>query len=69
MHCHVLCGTCALLLFGVSDVNGPRGSQDKSEKETTLMLVQALEGSLLLDKYPKSSIDVSVLVLQDDGGL
>jgi len=34
----------------------------------SMTMMQALEGALLLDKYPKSSIDISVLVLQDDGG-
>jgi len=38
------------------------------EKELSMALAAALEGSVQLDQYPKSTIAVNVLVLQDDGG-
>jgi len=43
-------------------------SQEKEEKEYSMHMVQALEVSVRLDKYPKSVIDIFALVLQSDGG-
>ncbi|PRP84693.1 hypothetical protein PROFUN_07943 [Planoprotostelium fungivorum] len=41
---------------------------DKEEKEFSMLMVQALESSLILEKYPKSVIDCYVIVLENDGG-
>eukprot|EP01112_Ceratiomyxa_fruticulosa_P021895 TRINITY_DN785_c0_g2_i1.p1 TRINITY_DN785_c0_g2~~TRINITY_DN785_c0_g2_i1.p1 ORF type:complete len:260 (+),score=47.63 TRINITY_DN785_c0_g2_i1:284-1063(+) len=40
---------------------------EQDEKDFSIVLVQALETSIKLDKFPKSLIDVYVLVIQDDG--
>eukprot|EP01117_Protostelium_nocturnum_P005065 TRINITY_DN1832_c0_g1_i2.p1 TRINITY_DN1832_c0_g1~~TRINITY_DN1832_c0_g1_i2.p1 ORF type:complete len:224 (+),score=67.53 TRINITY_DN1832_c0_g1_i2:370-1041(+) len=42
--------------------------QDKEEKEFSMLMIQSLESSLILEKYPKSVIDCYVLVLENDGG-
>jgi len=42
--------------------------QDKDEKEKSNLMVQALEDSILLHKFPKSVIDINVLVIECDGG-
>jgi exosome complex component MTR3 len=43
--------------------------QDKEEKELSMLMVQALEVSLRLETFPKSEIDVFVLVLEESGGM
>lgn len=47
--------------------SGP-GMQEQDELESSAFMNRALEVSVRIDKYPKSSIDVYALVLQDDGG-
>jgi exosome complex component MTR3 len=41
--------------------------QDDEDRKLSLALQQALSAAVLLDRYPKSVIDVSVLVLQASG--
>jgi exosome complex component MTR3 len=41
--------------------------QDDEDRKLSLALQQALAAAILLDRYPKSVIDVSILVLQDSG--
>jgi exosome complex component MTR3 len=41
--------------------------QDDEDRKLSLALQQALSAAVLLDRYPKSVIDVSVLVLQSSG--
>jgi exosome complex component MTR3 len=41
--------------------------QDDEDRKLSLALQQALAAAILLDRYPKSVIDVNVLVLQDSG--
>jgi ribonuclease PH len=43
-------------------------AKEDDEKELSLLLVQSLQNVIRLEKYPKSTIDLFVLVLQDDGG-
>eukprot|EP00048_Salpingoeca_helianthica_P024893 m.36212 g.36212 ORF g.36212 m.36212 type:complete len:275 (-) comp9648_c0_seq1:28-852(-) len=52
--------------------SGPRRRgyvQDGEEKELAELIEQALSAAVRLDRYPKSSIDVFVTVLEDDGGV
>lgn len=41
---------------------------DEEEKDLSLQVQRALSMCVRLDKYPKSTVDVYCLVLQDDGG-
>eukprot|EP00041_Stephanoeca_diplocostata_P000460 m.14865 g.14865 ORF g.14865 m.14865 type:complete len:270 (-) comp10548_c0_seq1:199-1008(-) len=41
--------------------------QDEEEKELSSVLSQTLSAAVRLDQYPKSLIDLSILVLEDDG--
>ena len=34
-----------------------------------MLIMQALSVAVRLDKFPKSTVDVNVLVLQNDGGM
>lgn len=43
--------------------------QDGEEREMAGLLEQALAAAVRLERYPKSSIDVFVTVLEDDGGV
>jgi len=42
--------------------------QDAQEKDLSVIIQQALEPAVRLEKFPKSRMDVFVTVLQDDGG-
>jgi len=42
--------------------------QQADEREMSLLLGQVLSASVLREKYPKSAIDVFVMVVEDDGG-
>jgi exosome complex component MTR3 len=42
--------------------------QDKEEKDFSTLIQQSLEGSVILERYPKSVIDIYILVLESDGG-
>ncbi|XP_047470815.1 exosome complex component MTR3-like [Penaeus chinensis] len=42
---------------------------DRQQKEMSRQLKEALETVIILDKFPKSQIDVYVTVIEDDGGL
>jgi hypothetical protein len=44
-------------------------ASDAEEKEYSMLMLQALSVAVRLDKFPKSTVDVDVLVLQNDGGL
>ena len=46
----------------------PLNKKDKEEQELSMLVVQALEVSVLLDKFPKSVIDIFIIVLESDGG-
>ena len=46
----------------------PSPASTAEERELSMALGSALEGSVQLDQYPKSTIAVHALVLQDDGG-
>jgi len=49
--------------------NSPKGFiPDSEEKHKAMIMREALESSIQLHKYPKTSIDVYILVLQEDGG-
>ncbi|XP_019618805.1 PREDICTED: exosome complex component MTR3-like [Branchiostoma belcheri] len=41
--------------------------QDNQERDGSLIVLQALEPAVCLDKFPKSQVDVYITVLQDDG--
>jgi exosome complex component MTR3 len=41
--------------------------QDKEERDYSLLMVQALEVSVIVEKFPKSVIDVYVTVIESDG--
>jgi len=43
--------------------------QDKEEKEFSTLMDQALEVSVMLDKYPKSVVDIFVTIIQADGSV
>ncbi len=43
-------------------------ASDAEEKEYSIILQQALNEAVRLDKFPKSTVDIQVLVLQNDGG-
>jgi exosome complex component MTR3 len=59
------------LKFCPNSVRGERKKyqQDKEERELSIMLTQSLEHSVILDKFPKSVIDIYVLVLESDGSV
>jgi exosome complex component MTR3 len=40
---------------------------DEAEREMSMLVAQALELAIIQKAYPKSTIDINVLVLQDDG--
>eukprot|EP00026_Physarum_polycephalum_P014604 Phypoly_transcript_15141.p1 GENE.Phypoly_transcript_15141~~Phypoly_transcript_15141.p1 ORF type:complete len:269 (+),score=38.80 Phypoly_transcript_15141:136-942(+) len=42
-------------------------ASDAEEKEYSMLMLQALSVAVRLDKFPKSTVDVDVLVLQNDG--
>eukprot|EP01105_Mastigella_eilhardi_P016844 TRINITY_DN3858_c0_g1_i2.p1 TRINITY_DN3858_c0_g1~~TRINITY_DN3858_c0_g1_i2.p1 ORF type:complete len:181 (-),score=55.59 TRINITY_DN3858_c0_g1_i2:30-572(-) len=46
-----------------------RNEQSEIEKELSLLLVQSLEVSVRLTSFPKSILDIYVLVLQDGGAV
>lgn len=47
-----------------------RGHQPDSEEATmSRTITQALESAVLLDRFPKAKVDVSVMVLEDGGGV
>jgi exosome complex component MTR3 len=41
--------------------------QDENEKEASVIVKEALEPAVRLDKFPKARIDVFLMVLEDDG--
>lgn len=43
--------------------------QDDEEREFGAAVEQALQAAVVLERYPKASIDVYVTVLEDDGGV
>jgi exosome complex component MTR3 len=47
----------------------PAGEQEQREKELPLQLRPALEAALQLTRFPKSVVDVCVLVLEQDGDI
>eukprot|EP01095_Lingulamoeba_sp_RSL-Kostka_P018141 TRINITY_DN981_c0_g1_i1.p1 TRINITY_DN981_c0_g1~~TRINITY_DN981_c0_g1_i1.p1 ORF type:complete len:265 (+),score=88.94 TRINITY_DN981_c0_g1_i1:139-933(+) len=42
---------------------------DLDEKEISASIVQSLQGSICLEKYPKSVIDIYILVIENDGAV
>jgi len=40
---------------------------DAEEKENSMLMLQALEVAVILDKFPKSQVDVYALIIQNDG--
>ena len=42
--------------------------KDKEERAFSICMTQALEVSVILEKFPKSVIEVHALVLESDGG-
>jgi len=49
--------------------NQRRGfAPDVEERENSMLMLQALEGAVRLDRFPKSAVEVFVLVIQNDGG-
>jgi exosome complex component MTR3 len=46
----------------------PTKQQDKEEKRFSNLIVQALSVSVILEKLPKSVVDIYVLVIESDGG-
>ncbi|KAK2175858.1 hypothetical protein NP493_702g03026 [Ridgeia piscesae] len=56
------------LKFATFSCRKRRGHQpDKRDSEYSLLLQNALEPAIMLDKFPKARMDVFVIVLQDDG--
>mmetsp|Transcript_18319 Transcript_18319/g.28695 ORF Transcript_18319/g.28695 Transcript_18319/m.28695 type:complete len:273 (-) Transcript_18319:40-858(-) len=53
--------------FAVPNVRTPF-IPDAKAKHLSLVMEQSLQSSIQLHKYPKTSIDVNVLILEDDGG-
>lgn len=45
-----------------------RATQQADERELSLLLGQVLSATVRREKYPKSAVDVFVMVLEDDGG-
>ncbi|KAG7170483.1 exosome complex component MTR3-like [Homarus americanus] len=66
MSCKVLCEV-KMAPFSCLVRRSPQ--PDKQQKEMSRQLKDALETVIILDKFPKSQIDVYVTVIEDDGGL
>jgi len=70
INCHLNYTSFATPTLGRQPQRSNRRSftREKEEKEYSMLMVQALEVSVRLNKYPKSQIDIHALVLQSDGG-
>ncbi|KAK8734296.1 hypothetical protein OTU49_006111 [Cherax quadricarinatus] len=66
MSCKVLCEV-KMAPFSCSVRKSPQ--PDKQQREMSRQLKDALETVIVLDKFPKSQIDVYLTVIEDDGGL
>lgn len=60
---------CDLRYTSVTSPDPERHARSSEEKEPSQQMHRALEVSVRLDKYPKSVIDVFVMVLDSDGGV
>lgn len=61
--------TCEFKYTTWSDAHVRRGYQpDDAEKDAAQTVLHALQGAILREAYPKSSIDINIVVLQDGGG-
>eukprot|EP01111_Echinosteliopsis_oligospora_P014833 TRINITY_DN5694_c0_g1_i1.p1 TRINITY_DN5694_c0_g1~~TRINITY_DN5694_c0_g1_i1.p1 ORF type:complete len:263 (-),score=85.13 TRINITY_DN5694_c0_g1_i1:6-794(-) len=43
-------------------------ASDAEEKENSIIMGQALDAAIMFEKFPKSAVEVYVLVIQNDGG-
>ncbi|XP_071514140.1 exosome complex component RRP41-like isoform X2 [Panulirus ornatus] len=66
MSCQVVCEV-KMAPFSCPVRRSPQ--PDKQQREMSRQLKDALETVIILDKFPKSQIDVYVTVIEDDGGL
>lgn len=57
--------TCDWRYSTFADANEQHG--DETERDLGMAVAQALEQAIVRKAYPKSSIDINILVLQDDG--
>lgn len=60
---------CDLRYTSVASPDPQRHARSTEEKEPSLQVHRALEVSVRLEKYPKSVIDVFIMVLDGDGGV
>ena len=60
---------CDLRYTSVTSPDPERHARSSEEKEPSLQVHRALEVSVRLEKYPKSVIDVFIMVLDNDGGV
>lgn len=44
-------------------------ASDSEEKEYSQFVLQSLSEAVRVDKFPKSTVDIDILVLQNDGGM
>jgi ribonuclease PH len=42
--------------------------QEKDAQELEIIIAQALEVSIMVEKFPKSVIEINMLILESDGG-
>ncbi len=60
---------CDLRYTSVTSPDPERHARSSEEKEPSLQVHRALEVSVRLEKYPKSVIDIFIMVLDNDGGV
>lgn len=60
---------CEIKFATFSGVIRRQHLQDAEEKDMSVVITQALEPAVQLEKFPKSRMDVFLTVLQDDGGV
>uniref|UniRef100_A0A7N0U8B5 Uncharacterized protein n=1 Tax=Kalanchoe fedtschenkoi TaxID=63787 RepID=A0A7N0U8B5_KALFE len=53
---------------GYTAFSTPSGAQGSDHKEFSTMLHKALEGAIILETFPKTTVDVFALILESGGG-
>eukprot|EP01119_Soliformovum_irregulare_P009323 TRINITY_DN22551_c0_g1_i2.p1 TRINITY_DN22551_c0_g1~~TRINITY_DN22551_c0_g1_i2.p1 ORF type:complete len:252 (+),score=43.88 TRINITY_DN22551_c0_g1_i2:112-867(+) len=59
---------CEFKYASFSDVSVPRSIQESENKTFSLQMLQALQASVIVERFPKSLLDVTALVIESDGG-
>jgi len=59
---------CELKFATFSGIMRRQHMLDTEEKDLSMVITQALEPTVILEKFPKSRMDIFITVLQDDGG-